>query len=147
MAAVPRPITRGELIYRGIPLKQGWVDPQGIVSPAAFLPNKGDRTTGISVSRALPGETPQQTAQRVGAGGTSGNDYGVVAMPAASLLDAEIPVVPDEVEGDTSHAQIQGWTYDRRDTDAVRRGAEKAASAVTAVYNGPYPGQRLKPLR
>lgn len=143
MAAAPPPITRGESIFRRIPLKQGWVDPQGIVSPNAFLPNKGDKTSGVSVSRAVQGETSAQAAQRIAATGNLGTEYLVAEIPAARLLDANIPVAPDPMPHDVTHAEMKGWTYDRRDDQALRTAAEKTASSVTAVH-GPYPGQKPK---
>jgi hypothetical protein len=143
MADGPPSIVRDELIYRRIPCKQHWVS-GGIASPHAFLPNKGDTIKGVSLSRAMHGESPEQTAQRVAAKGYIGTDYHVVAMPASVLLDAGIPVVPSGTVDDPTHAEAEGWTYDKRNDSTVRTGAEKAAASVVAVY-GPYPGQKPRP--
>ena len=124
-------------------MKMRWVDQHKVVSLAAFLPNRGDTEGGISLSRARQGETPEQTAQRVAATGTLGNDYYVAVMVAGALLDGNVPIAPDPTPDDPFHVQVEGWTYSKRDDEAVRSGAEKAASVVGVVY-GPFPGHTAK---
>lgn len=134
------PIASDELIYRRIASKQGWVDGAGKVRQAAFLPTGGDRT-GVSLSRAAPGETPEQTAVRVAALGYQGTEYFVAAMRAATLFELQLPLIPDPKPDDTTHAKFDGWTTENRDAEAVRMGALKATTAVVRVFQ-PMPGQR-----
>jgi hypothetical protein len=111
------PIADHELLYRRIPISQGWYDPAIDPKPLlqAFRP-RSDDVTGISVVRGEPYNTAEQGAQ-----GSSKSGYFVLVLRAGDLRAHGIDVVPRPVEGISGHAEITNLTAMNRDTDQAQR--------------------------
>jgi hypothetical protein len=98
-----------ELLYRRIPVSQGYYDPavDPNPSPLAFKPTRDD-TLGLSLYRAKY-KTMEAAAQ-----GRPGKSYYVAVLRAGDLRAVGIDVVPKPLEGDPGHAEIAGLTYENR---------------------------------
>lgn len=103
------PIADHELLYRRIPVSQGYYDPAVDLnpSPMAFKPTRDD-ASGLSVYRAKY-KTIEAAAQ-----GRPGKSYYVAVLRAGDLRAIGIDAVPQPLEADPGHAGIAGLTYENR---------------------------------
>mgnify|MGYP001585539532 CR=1 FL=1 len=81
MADEPDRISDDELLYRRIPVSQGWYDPENELppSPKAFRPNEARDKTGLSVFRARYVTVRDLTQNR------SGNRYYIAVLRTGDL--------------------------------------------------------------
>lgn len=97
------PVSDDEIVYRCVPVSQGWVSEHG-VSMNAFKPRPDD-DTGLSVYRARFLSVEQA------AKGISKYGYYVLALRAGDLRAAEIEVVPKPQDDRPGHAEIPSLAY------------------------------------
>jgi hypothetical protein len=127
------PISDDELLYRRIPVSQGWYNPDMThpLSPKAFRPQRHD-LTGLSVSRAKY-RTVQDAAQ-----GREGKSYYVAVLRAGDLRSHCIRVEPRPREGDLGHSELPDMTYDTRDSDQVHNWTVTLAHQLCLRVEGPF---------
>jgi len=127
------PIADDEILYRRIPVSQGWYDPQKSPKPApeAFRPSRSD-TTGISLSRAKHVSLDQASK------GPSRQGYFVVKLRTGDLRAKGIEVVPDGLGGVPGHAEIKELRYDNGRTDQALEMARILAEEVCGEVLGPF---------
>ena len=128
------PVVDHELLYRRIPVSQGWfdaaVDPKPLLQAFRARP---DDVTGISVVRGEPYNTVEQAAQ-----GSSKSGYYVLVLRAGDLRAHGIDVVPRPVEGILGHAEITNLTAANRDSDEAQRLMELLAEKLCLRVEGPF---------
>jgi hypothetical protein len=118
----------GEWVFRRIPYSSQWVKPDGSVDLAAFLPNRGD-VTGLSLSRV-------NTAAEAGATGKRGKRFYAAALRVGELKARGLRVTADS----PGHAEIEGWTFETRDSLEVR-GHAAWMTTVCGRAEGPFDGE------
>jgi hypothetical protein len=120
------PIADDELVYRRIPVSQGWFDSSldSKPHPNAFRP-RADDMTGLSVLRAEPHNTPEQAAR-----GPSKSGYYLAVLRVGDLRAAGLEIVPRPVTGISGHAEITNLTASNRDTDDALRCMEILAEKL-----------------
>lgn len=125
-------IADDELIYRRIPVSQGWYDPESKSppSPKAFRPHRNDKD-GLSVTRAK-----FRTASKV-AQNTRGRKFFVATLRVGGLREHGLDVVAEPVKGNPGHAIILGLRYDnRRQTEDLQL---LLAEKLCLRIDGPFP--------
>jgi hypothetical protein len=124
------PIADDEILYRRIPVSQGWVDEAG-VSPAAFRPHRND-TTGLSVYRAK--YKPLETAAQ----GQSASGYYIAAFLARDARAYRIDIQPSPLADDPGHAEMPSLTYDLRSSEQAVEQQRVLARKVPLTIHGPF---------
>jgi hypothetical protein len=126
------PIAETEVLYRRVPVSQGWYVPNAIppLSPEAFKPREND-ATGLSIYRAKY-KALEQAAQ-----GPSARGYYVAVLRASDLRSKGIDIVPRPEPGDPGHAEIPSLTYANRKTDRSLEIMLLLATAALRV-EGPF---------
>lgn len=132
------PIHDDELLYRRIPVSQGWYDPATDAKPLslAFRPRKED-VTGLSVVRGEPYNTAEQAAR-----GPSKWGYFVAVLSVRELRAHGIEVVPRPIDGIAGHAEITNLTAVNRDSDEAIRLMELLAERLCLRVEGPFHANR-----
>jgi hypothetical protein len=128
------PIADDELLYRRIPVSQGWYD--AAIDPKPLLQAfraRLDDVTGLSVVRGEPYNTVEKAAQ-----GSSKSGYFVVVLRAGDLRAHGIDIVPRPVEGIAGHAEITNLTAMNRDTDEAQHIMELLAEKLCLRVEGPF---------
>src|ERR1700688_3000201 len=106
------PVSDDELLYRRIPVSQGWYKPEnGYLSPQAFHPRSED-VTGLSLSRARFFVTAADAAH-----GTSAQGYWLAVLRAGDLRSRGMHVVSRPLEENPGHAEIVDLRYGNRKSD------------------------------
>jgi len=127
------PIADDEILYRRIPVSQGWFNPKvdSHPSPEAFKPTQF-HDTGLSLSRSKYKEIEEA------ARGTQGKQYFVAVLRAGDLRAEGIPVEPKPVAGDPGHAEVPGLTYVDRKTDQSVEWKTLLARKLCLRIEGPF---------
>lgn len=124
------PISDDEIVYRRVPVSQGWVSERG-VSMNAFKPRPDD-ATGISLYRARF-VTLEQAAR-----GLSKHGYYVLALRAGDLRAAGMEIVAKPQDDLPGHAEIPSLAYQQPESDlSVQQRRLLADQLVTAIH-GPF---------
>jgi len=133
------PIHDGEVLYRKIPVSQGWYDPDATqqVSPKAFNP-RSDDTAGLSLDRAHSEDHPDfKTVDQAGQGQSS-KGYYVAVLRVEDLRANGIEVVAEPVLGNPGHAVIPDLTYGNRRSDQSLEWKVLLAHELTIDVHGPF---------
>src|SRR5262245_18616018 len=132
------PIDDDEVLYRRIPVSQGWYDTgtSPNPSPQAFRP-RDDDATGLSLVRGGPYNSVEQAAK-----GPSKKGYFVAILRAGDLRRRGIQVVPRPVEGISGHAEIESLTTSNRDTDEALGMMAALAHELCLGVEGPFLSQQ-----
>ncbi len=127
------PVADDEILYRRIPVSQGWYDAQVDSKPSseAFRPTKLD-DTGLSLARG------KYKSIEAAARGQQGKLYFVAVLRAGNLRAEGIPVEPKPAVGDPSHAEIPGLTYVDRKTDQSIEWKTLLARKLCLRVEGPF---------
>jgi len=128
------PVADDELLFRRVPVSQGWYDPQIAPhpSPEAFKPTRND-VTGLSVYRA------KYKSVAEAARGREGRRYYVAVLRAGDLRARGIDVVPRPRDGDPGHAELPGLTYENRYTDEALEWKNLLSRQLCLRVEGPFP--------
>jgi len=128
------PIDDDELLYRRIPVSQGWYDPNvdPLPSPQAFRP-RGDDVTGLSLCRGGPYNTIEQAGK-----GPSKKGYFVAVLNAEQLRKRGIGVVPRPSAVIPGHVEIPTLTASNRDTDEAMSIMVTLAHELCLRVEGPF---------
>ena len=130
------PIAENEIIYRRVPVSQGYYDPhKAELSPQAFAPDKTRDTNGLSVERAK-----YKSAEEASRGRPE-KAYYVAVYRASDLISSGIAIVPapHKMDGSfsASHALLTDLTSARRkDSDTLTRKEFLARSFIRV--EGPF---------
>ena len=132
------PIANDEILYRRIPVSQGWYDAtlEHPVLAQAFTPTRHD-STGISLWRA------KYRSLREAAQGP-GKSYYVAVLRVGDLRANGIEVVSTTEEGGPGHVSIPALNYADRRTDGVKETARLIATRLCRSVEGPF--QTAEPL-
>ena len=127
------PIADDELLYRRIPVSQGYYDPANDPrpSPLAFKPTRND-TTGLSAHRAKYA-TIEQAAR-----GRPGKSYYVAVLRAGDMRAVGIDVLPRSLEDDPGHAEIPGLTFENRKSMPYYEWQTLLAEQICLRVEGPF---------
>lgn len=133
------PVTKHEILYRSIPFKQPWYDPDQNppINFNAFTPKWFD-PTGISLWR----QKYKKTSREAAAEGRLGKEYFVVVLKAIDLMEKGIEIAATPHEGGVGHASIPVLNYGDKRTDRVVELARLIAAELCLRVDGPFPGQR-----
>lgn len=124
------PVADDELLYRRIPVSQGWYTKSGL-SPVAFEPRKKE-TTGISFSRDKY-KSIQEAAK-----GKSRDGYYVAVLRTGDLRKHGIEVVRRPVPGDPGHVEVPDLTcHNRLTQEALER--TLLLTKLCLRVEGPFP--------
>jgi hypothetical protein len=124
------PVADDELLYRRIPVSQGWYK-EGRLSPEAFDPREGE-LTGISVYR-----DKYKSLQEV-AKGKSRRGYYVAVLRAGDLRERGIEVVQRPKPDDPGHAELPDLTcHNRLTTETLER--KHHLTELCLRVEGPFP--------
>jgi hypothetical protein len=127
------PVSDDELLYRRIPVSQGWYQPESdTLSPQAFHPREDD-VTGLSLSRVRFFVTPADAAR-----GASKRGYWLAVLRAADLRARGMHVVPSPRDGDPGHAEIEDLRYDNRKSDEAEGWKVAMANKLWIEVLGPF---------
>ena len=128
------PIEDDEILYRRIPIAQGWYDPanDSKPSPQAFRPRKDD-DTGLSLVRDGEYNTIEEAAN-----GPSPYGYYVAILQVDELRKHGLTVVPSPVEGIRGHVELTDLTYANRKTNNAQNIMLKLAEELTSRVEGPF---------
>ncbi len=131
------PVAKHEILYRSIPVKQGWYDPNQIppINFNAFTPKWFD-PAGISLWR----QKYKRTAREAAAEGRLGGEYYVVALKAGDVMEKGIETAATPQEGGVGHASIPVLNYGDKGTDRVVELARLIAAELCLRVEGPFPG-------
>ena len=136
MSNEPIPIDDDELVYRRIPVRQGWYA-NGVLSPQAFHPRR-DEISGISVERA------RFKSIEDAARGPSPDGYHVAVLKVADLRASGLHVVRrPEVPGgyDEAHAELPDLNAgNRRSDEAIHFKETLVVLAGHRPVMGPFTG-------
>lgn len=123
-----------ELLYRRIPVSQGYYDPatDSDPSPLAFKPTRND-SGGLSVYRA------KYTTLARAARGRPGKRYYVAVLRAGDLRAMGIEVAPRPIRDDPGHAEIVGLTYEERKRMPYYEWQTLLAEQLCLRIEGPFP--------
>lgn len=93
-------IADDELLYRRVPVKPPWYDPEidSRVSPVAFRPHKDLDAEGLSLQRAIY-ITPEAMARN-----DRNKRYYVAVLSAGELRTIGLEIVPDPQPGKPGHS-------------------------------------------
>ncbi len=132
------PVSDDELLYRRIPVSQGWYNKDQApspLSPEAFGPQRYD-DTGLSVSRAKY-KTVEDAAR-----GREGKSYYVAVLRAGDLRSHGIQVVPRPREDDPGHAELPDMTHGSRHSNEVVQWKVILAHKLCLRVEGPFSPNR-----
>lgn len=125
----PDTIDDEEHLYRRIPVSTDWYDPAAeTLSPKAFNPREEDKT-GLSLTRA------KFLSVEDAARGMSKKGYYVAVLRAGDLRKCGIVVVQ---QGDLSHAELPGMTFDTRESNQVIQWQQQLSDELTLEVKGPF---------
>lgn len=128
------PIDDEEILYRRIPVSQGWynsnADPHP--SPQAFRP-RDDDITGISLCRGGLYNTVEQAGH-----GPSKKGYFVAVLKAGDLRKLGFDVVPRPNDVINGHVEIPALTASNRDTDSALNIMTALANKLCLRVEGPF---------
>lgn len=127
------PIDDDELLYRRIPVSQGWYNPGECEHPhpKAFNPLEHD-TSGLSVSRQRFKSIEEASK------GLSPKGYYVAILKAGELRHAGIEVVPKPLLEDPGHAELPSLTYENRRSDQSLTAMARLAEQLCISVEGPF---------
>lgn len=133
------PVTHDEILFRSIPFKQGWYDPNQNppINYNAFTPKWYD-PTGISLWR----QKYKRTSREAAAEGRLRGEYYVVSLKAGDLMKKGIDIAATPHEGGIGHASIPVLNYGEKGTDRVVELARLIAAKLCLRVEGPFPGQK-----
>lgn len=138
MSAPEPPVSDNELLYRRIPISQGWYAPvSSQVSPEAFRPNKDRDHTGISVDRARSLEHPEFRTAAEAAAGLNPKGYYIAILRVGDLRSHGIEVVARALPDNPGHAEIPSLTAANRRSDAAEE-CKRALARLTIRVEGPF---------
>ncbi len=131
------PILNNEILFRRVPVKTGWYDPEKHppLQQFAFRPTRHD-ITPLSVYRAKY-KTPEQVA----ASPRPGARYYVAELRAGDLRAKGINVVPAPRPDDPGHAEITDLTFENKDTSRAIEIQKSLAEELCLRVLGPFPKQ------
>lgn len=130
------PITDDELLYRRIPVSQGWYDSEKKLSPSpkAFRPNEVRDKTGLSVFRAKYVTMTELTQN------PSGKQYYIAVLRAGDLREHGIDVIPKPNPSSLpGHAELPSLRADNRKNDDAEETQLLLAQKLCLRVEGPYP--------
>ncbi|MBN1345415.1 MAG: hypothetical protein JXQ73_22165 [Phycisphaerae bacterium] len=129
------PIDDDEILYRRIPVSQGWYDSakHPPVNSQAFMPTKHDED-GISLWRAKY-KTVEEAAQ-----GPSGKGYFVAILRAGDIRREGIQATPTPELAGPGHVSLPDLNYKDRRTDKVLEAARRLATTICRRVEGPFGG-------
>ena len=114
MADPSDPIADDEILFRRVPVSQGWYSLEtGILLPEAFQPHAKNDTTGLSVARKKY-KTAKEAAK-----GRPGKSYFVVKLRAGDLRRLGIAVEPRPLDNDPGHAELPDLNSGNRKTTST----------------------------
>jgi hypothetical protein len=123
-------ISDDEIVYRRVPVSQGWVDERG-VSMNAFKPRPDDET-GISVYRA------RFLSLEDAAKGLSKHGYYVLALRSGDLRAAGIDIVPKPEADLPGHAELPSLAYHVPESDVSIQHRRLLADQLVMAIHGPF---------
>ena len=131
-------IGNDELLYRKVPVKPGWYDPErNELKPDALTPRKDD-TAGISFDRAASESHPEFRSAEQAGHGRSPAGYYVAVFKAGDLRSHGFSIIADPQPGNPGHALLEDLTYsNRKDPSSQEKRVELAHDLVIAV-EGPF---------
>ena len=128
------PVSDDELIYRRIPVSQGYYDPRvaPVPSPLALSPLVTTPPDSRCIARKY---TSLETAAR----GRPGKSYYIAVLRAGDLRAAGIEVVSRLLEDAPGHAEIPGLTHEHRKSMPYFEWQTLLAEELCLRVEGPYP--------
>ena len=135
------PVTPNEILYRRVPPKQVWFDPNEPfpISHYAFCPQKED-LDGISLSRGKYSSAEQAAASGRGA------EYYIAEISADAIFGAGLTVIPDPKPNDPGHCLIRELNRPDYDSSSKAKSAIQAKAAQLSDrcirVAGPHPGTK-----
>lgn len=140
--ASPNVIGDHEIIYRRIPVSQGWYDPDKCeVKPEAFKPLVQD-TTGLSVSRVKSSDNPDFLEVEEIAHGKSPQGYYVASLLVSELRANGIDVVAKPTPDNPGHAEIPTLVYENRKSETSQSNMVLMAHRLVKNVLGPFTVER-----
>ncbi|MGL4552349.1 MAG: hypothetical protein ACRC33_14310 [Gemmataceae bacterium] len=125
------PIGDDEVVYRRIPVSTRWYVPGQPAVPQAFRP-RNDDTTGLSLVRAEPFNTPEQAGR-----GPSKQGYFVAALRVRDIRQYGMDVVSRPVPGINGHVEIPELTLTNRD-EPEGIGRANVLASLCFEFHGPF---------
>lgn len=126
-----------ELLYRKIPVSQGWYDRQTrYVSPYSFNPRPDD-IDGISLERSRSETHPEFRTAEQAAVGNSKRGYFIAVLKVSDILAAGMSVVAKPIEGVLGHVQIPELTHENRKSVASEEFKVTLAHKLVTEVLGP----------
>lgn len=134
----PGDISADEFLYRKIPVKPNWYNPERQeLAPDAFRPREEDNT-GISFDRAKSNSNPEFRSVEEVAVGPSSEGYFVAVLRVSDLIASGLTVKADPIAGNPGHALLTDLTSANRREVISRERMTLLAHELTLRVEGPF---------